>query len=624
MQDETSFRWSIKSTALWFCSIIGLTILFYVTARLGLLLAIPPGYATSIWLPSGIALAFILLFGYRMAPAIWLGSFLVNFHMSGHMLIAGSIGLGSTLQAILGAYLVKRYIGFPNPLDNDKEIFSFLILGGPISCLVAATWGCITLWLTHQIPMERFLYNWFTWWSGDTIGVLVFTPFILIWSAEPREVWRQRRLSLAVPLCIMFGILIAFFLYTNRWKHEKLVNDFETHAQYMSALFEIEASAVTGPKLQNILTKVSREVSANNMVLNIYDIQEGKERLLYSTAVNNDSSYTLSWQKVVKIADRQIVLKYMASENYLTNYQTWEVWVIPLSGVLLTGLLGALLLSVTGKAALIEGVVARRTLELSSVNQNLLNEIKQRKQVEEALNLHASELARSNSELQQFAYVASHDFKEPLRMIVTFLQLLEKEYADQLDVTAKEYIQYAVDGGKRMQDLINDLLTFSQVNSANAKLELISGETILQQALDNLKIAIVESKAEITHDELPELLADKTQLVQLFQNLISNAIKFSDKEKVEIHVGVMPYKNTWLFSVRDNGIGISTEFYDRIFALFQRLHTRETFQGTGIGLAVCKKIVEQHGGEIWVESTEGQGTTFYFTFPIAKTKKKTG
>lgn len=617
----------LKNTLLWLGAIVVLAFLFYITARLGLLLAIPPGYATSVWLPSGIALAFILLFGYRVAPAIWIGSFLVNYQMSDHLLIASSIGLGSTLQAILGAYLVKRYVGFPNPLNSDIAIFKFLVLGGPVSCLLAATWGCLTIWLTQQIPIERFLYNWFTWWSGDTIGVLVFTPFILIWTAEPREVWRQRRLSLALPLCIMFAILIAFFLYTNRWKDEKILHDFEKQAQYLSALFEIEAQSASQKKpLSEILSQVRNQVLASYLIMSIYQIEKsGEHKLLYSSATKmNDYDNNLAWQKTVTINDALLLLKFNASQKYLNSTQTWEVWVVPLCGVLLTGLLGALLLSVTGKAAMIEGVVGQRTQELRMLNEHLINEIKQRKHAEAALKTHANELARSNSELEQFAYVASHDFKEPLRMIVTFLQLLERKYRDQLDTEGKEYIQFAVDGAKRMQALINDLLTFSQVNAYNTKLELVSCDSIVGQVLDNLKIAIEEHHAQITVDVLPILLADKTQLLQLFQNLISNAIKFSDKNEPKVHVGVSPYKSTWIFSVRDNGIGISPEFYERIFALFQRLHTRETFQGTGIGLAVCKKIVEQHGGQIWVDSVEGEGSIFYFTFPIAKSKSMAG
>lgn len=609
----------------WLGSIIVLSSMFYLTARFGLILAVPPGYATAIWLPSGISLAFILLFGYRVAPAIWLGSFLVNYQMSGTFLIASSIGLGSTLQAMLGAYLVRRFIGFPNPLNNDREIFSFLLLGGPISCLLAATWGCSTIWLAHQIPGEDFLYNWFTWWTGDTIGVLVFTPFILIWTAEPREVWRQRRLSLALPLCIMFSILIAFFMYTSRWKDEKILHDFENQAKNITTHFEDQlATQKSALQTKVIIKDMIQESTSTNMVLRIYDVQnDGKQKLLYSSSSFHNFN-GLAWHKLLKVGQQKLLLKFTTAQNYLRVSQSWEVWVVPFCGILLTGLLGALILGVTGKAAMIEGVVTMRTKELRLANESLLNEIKQRQLAEHALALHTKELARSNSDLEQFAYVASHDLKEPLRMIVTYLQLLEREYSNNLDKNAKDYIGFAIDGAKRMQALISSLLTYSGVGTQQHVLGLTNCETILNKVLDNLKIAIEESKAQITHDPLPTIMADNTQLMQLFQNLISNAIKYSDKEVIKIHIGVQVHKNSWVFSIHDNGIGISSENFEKIFALFQRLHHRENYQGTGIGLAVCKKIVEQHGGRIWVESILGEGTTFYFTFPIVNIQKKVG
>ena len=225
------------------------------------------------------------------------------------------------------------------------------------------------------------------------------------------------------------------------------------------------------------------------------------------------------------------------------------------------------------------------------------------------------ELERSNAELQQFAYVASHDLQEPLRMVASYTQLLEKRYKGNLDADADEFIAYAVDGALRMQEIIQSLLYFSRVGSQGNPLQLTESESAFKQAMANMKLAIDESGAEMTHDPLPQVKADETQLIQLFQNLLANAIKFRRKEQPRIHVSAKQDENESLFSVSDNGIGLNPEYFDRIFVIFQRLHGREEYSGTGIGLSICKRIVERHGGRIWVESQPGEGSTFYFTIP---------
>ncbi|QIZ69792.1 PAS domain S-box protein [Oxynema aestuarii] len=242
-------------------------------------------------------------------------------------------------------------------------------------------------------------------------------------------------------------------------------------------------------------------------------------------------------------------------------------------------------------------------------------DIGDRKRIQEELAHHAAELARSNAELEQFAYIASHDLQEPLRIVSSYTKLLAKRYGDRLDAKAEKYINYITDGSARMQQLIEDLLDYSRVGTRGQEFEPIESEEILQQAIANLHVSIHKNHAAITHDPLPAIVGDAKQLARLLQNLISNAIKYRGERSPAVHVSARRQDRTWVFSIRDNGIGIDPKHHDRIFTIFQRLHTREEYPGTGIGLAICKKIVERHGGRIWVESEPGEGSIFYFTLP---------
>lgn len=239
----------------------------------------------------------------------------------------------------------------------------------------------------------------------------------------------------------------------------------------------------------------------------------------------------------------------------------------------------------------------------------------ERQQMEVDLEEQARQLERSNTELQQFAYVASHDLQEPLRMVSSYVQLLNRRYGDKLDQDAKEFIGFAVDGAERMRMLIQDLLAFSRVTTKGLPLEPTDSGRVLELALNNLQMIIGENGAKVEKGEMPEILADQGQLVQVFQNLVQNAIKFHGPQPPVVRVGAEERDGEWLFSVSDNGVGIEEQYFERIFIIYQRLHSKTEYGGTGIGLALVKKIVERHGGRIWVESTPGKGSTFYFTIP---------
>jgi PAS domain S-box-containing protein len=253
---------------------------------------------------------------------------------------------------------------------------------------------------------------------------------------------------------------------------------------------------------------------------------------------------------------------------------------------------------------------------------SVARDVTARKRIEAKLKETMDDLKRSNRDLEQFAYVASHDLQEPLRMVSSYTQLLKRRYGGKLGADADEFIEFAVDGANRMQGMIQALLAFSRVGTRGNLFVPTEGETLVKKALLNLKAAIEDSSAVITHDPMPTLSVDGIQIIQLLQNLIGNAIKFRGTEPPKIHVGLEDKGEDWLLYVRDSGIGLDMEFKERIFVIFQRLHTKGEYPGTGIGLAVCKRIVERHGGRIWVESEPGKGATFFFTIPKEREEEK--
>jgi signal transduction histidine kinase len=255
--------------------------------------------------------------------------------------------------------------------------------------------------------------------------------------------------------------------------------------------------------------------------------------------------------------------------------------------------------------------------QVTASKSDLEREVTERKRAEQELHLALTALERSNADLEQFAYVASHDLQEPLRMVASYVKLLERRYGDKLDADAREFMEYAVEGAERMRVMITDLLAYSRVGTQAAQPMLIDSGEALEAALENLKLAIEESGAIISHGDLPQVTGDLLQLTHLFQNLVGNAIKFCGEQPPRISIEAREQDGEWVFSVIDNGIGIDPGYADRIFDIFQRLHTRGEYPGTGIGLAICKKIVDRHGGRIWMESQPGEGCIFNFTIPAA-------
>ncbi|MCX6925467.1 MAG: ATP-binding protein, partial [Verrucomicrobia bacterium] len=275
-------------------------------------------------------------------------------------------------------------------------------------------------------------------------------------------------------------------------------------------------------------------------------------------------------------------------------------------------------LRANGQPFPIEASISKIEIQEEKQFTVVLRDITERKKAEEALQQATKELERSNADLQQFASVASHDLQEPIRAVAGYVKLLQLRVPDKLDAKAIEYITGAVDGAARMEKLISDLLTFSRIGTRDSDFGPADLNLVVSDALDNLRASINAARAKVTTDDLPTLPVNASQMTRLFQNLIGNALKFRGERLPEIHVGVQKQNGRCIISVRDNGIGIGPQHFDRIFQIFQRLHTRKSYPGTGIGLAVCKRIVERHGGTIWVESQPGEGSTFHLSLPQSR------
>ena len=303
------------------------------------------------------------------------------------------------------------------------------------------------------------------------------------------------------------------------------------------------------------------------------------------------------------LAGGQDVYKAMLPKLDETNHHEVETWIRRKDGSEFPA--EATLSAVRSDA----DMITHHVLEFSDITEFLHAQIE--------LMRRTKELSRSNQELEQFAYVASHDLQEPLRMVASYTQLIAQRYSGKLDTDADEFINYAVDGATRMQAIINDLLTLSRVSTRNTAFSRVDAKLAVDKALANLRLVIEETGTRIVCDSLPALNADGSQLTQLFQNLIGNAIKFHGNNQPCVEIGAELQNEEWAFHVRDNGIGIAQGHFERVFLMFQRLHTKKEYPGTGIGLTICKKIVERHGGRIWIDSEPGKGTTFYFTIPIA-------
>lgn len=556
--------------------LISVAIIYLAAAALGLQFTFDASRISPVWPAAGIAFAAVYLLGYRIWPGIAAAAFLASamaYAFDGAAvpdLLLASFGaaLAGTLQALLAVYLLRRLVAAFNPFDRVLDVFKYLLSVGLAGNAAGATIGVAAVALAGLTAWSEYSSLWLIWWLAVMASNLVLGSFLVVWLIEPPIGRQPRRLLEAVLSLAAFiaTILIIFAGSSSTGESSPLLG-----ALIFPFLFSfIWASVRFGHR------------GASMALLAMW--------VLYVAAIVNGLPSQASRSQEDSLFLAEFYMSTIAALTLIPSAMTRERR------------------DSQNRLRLAKEDIERGNLELSKANLELQRENRERQ-------LAQADLERSNAELQQFAYVASHDLQEPLRMVASFVQLLEQGYGGQLDENAREYIAFAEEGATRMQRMIDDLLAYSRVGTRGQTFDLCDLNAALKQAQSDLKISMEKSQAEVTQDPLPAIKADRLQITQVFLNLLANAIKFCGEEPPRIHVSARSVEGAWEISVRDNGIGIEPRHFERIFVIFQRLNKRRDYPGTGIGLALCKRIVERHGGNIWVESQPGQGSTFYFTIP---------
>ncbi|MBT5459117.1 MAG: hypothetical protein HOK82_21160 [Rhodospirillaceae bacterium] len=771
-----------------------LAAVYFVAGYLSLLIGIRPDFSIVLWAPAGFALAGLLLCGNRIWPGVFIGAFCITLFVSVEpvavflsgtaVLFAGIHATGSTLQALVGAVCVRRFVSFPTALEKTSDTLWLIFLGGPVACLINSINGAVALHLIGLAAEDQLLTNWFTWWFGDAVGVVAFTPILILLFSRDGSVTRSRKLVVTSGLVCLFVLAGVAFFAAKLQSHEQKRLEFQAQSNQIADQFRrdselhISVLASTGqflrapgdvsfalfstfteefftrypgihalswnPKIAHarrhdfenrlraqgypdfqikdlmpgrrlvvapphpVYFPVTYIVpyEANSVVHghNTYAVNEasGDQRrraldkardtgdtvttsrisvvqasdqhalLVYHPVFNNAlqvgdlawrrqhlAGYTVgvflipnmlaATQKVadqlnihftlhdsgasvekqflydsrtpdhkkaipvatvetyglrsfgnIEFAGRTFQMSFVPSAGYLASTQNWYLWAVLVGALLFTGLVGVILLIVTAQTAVVGRAVTEKTAELRLAEQQLRK--------------HSDELSQTNEQLESFSYMASHDLQEPVRKLVSFSEFLEKDLGTDIPTRAKDDLDQIVDAAKRMQTLTLDLLALSRAGQDDIDLRPIAVTQCVDDVLHTLAIRIEEAGARIDRDDLPEVMADSTLMFQLYQNLLSNALKFRapDRELV-IRLTAERQGGHLVLGVQDNGIGIEPVYFEQIFAPFKRLHSRSSYNGTGIGLAICRRAVERHGGRIWVEPVTDGGAHFRFT-----------
>jgi two-component system, NarL family, sensor histidine kinase FusK len=527
--------------------VAGICAVYYGAAKFGLTLAVAHSSVTAVWPPTGIALAVVLMWGNRYWPGVALGAFLANSWTGVPLVTVAGIATGNTLEALVGAHLLRR-VGFRPSLERAKDVLVLFGLAGVVSTAVSATFGVASLWIGGVIPSSDLVDPWRVWWLGDMGGDLLVAPALLVFAGG---LGLSSRLSRIAEGTALLGMAVAVPVFI-----------FSHHVPFGYLVFPVVIWAA--------LRFSQRGATAASL-------------MVAAVAVWFTSKGTGLFQQG-------------SPDDNLLLAQTF-------AGV--TAMTALLLAAVSSERRRAERALRAANDELEATVRERTAELRRSN----------TELSRSVGELEQFGHVISHDLSEPLRAIAGFAELLSDRYRGRLDGRADGYIHHVVNGATRMKALIDALLAYSQAGEKGINPAEVSCGVLLRDATDALSKMIEEASATVTADPLPTVRADPVLLGEVFQNLLSNAVKFSNGGGCRVHVSAERENGGWRLSFRDHGIGIEPRHADRVFDVFNRVHARDEYPGAGIGLAICRKIVESHGGEIGAQLAPGGGSILSFTLP---------
>ena len=666
-------------------SIAGLALIYFIAGRLGTLLAMPPGYSTALFPASGIALFAILRYGYKIWPGILIGSFLLNGFISvlqqnvsliKFIPIGLSIGLGASGEALIGAYFLYRLTKSSDPFYQIKNIFVFIVFSSGVSSLISATCGALTVTLSGLSTWTQFNEIFLTWWLGDSIGILVITPILILFSRLSFHRINFKRATeatfLFISLIVICKIVFAQWLGSALYPLSFLPSPLLVWAVYrfngLGAIISILIVAIISiwetihgngpfaihqePNTSLLLVQTFLGVSSS-MTLILYTALTEKRRIRKSLRQSEEQlkqteNFSLvmtthvgldgSWLKVpstlcdmLGYTQEELLADKFESVTHPDDFKAdWSQCQRLIRGEIKSFDLEKRYIRKDGE---IIWVYLNYSIVLDDDNNPLhfltyIRDITERKKLEDALKGYSKELEgrvkertqaleRSNKDLEEFAYLASHDLQEPLRKITTFGdRIIEKQ--DSLSEESRDYLERMQKAAWRMAQYIHDLLEYSRVAQQPKHYEQISLGKIVTQVMDDLSQQIKNVNAIIHVEELPALEVDPVQFPKLIQNLLSNAMKYHREDvapTINITSSFLENAKKWQIEVSDNGIGIEEKYYSRIFKPFERLHGRSAYEGTGIGLAICEKIIHRHNGTITVQKNQPHGTTFIITLP---------